>query len=111
MAGVLPFEIEMTGRLVDFGYVNVELTNDCLLGKAGTVLRGHSFHYSRVSNEFQVATNYHVPYSLSGRMENAGYRLGNMLASYVHLHFRAEPDIARTFVPPPVASRTANARA
>ena len=90
MAGVLPFEIEMTGRLVDFGYVNVELTNDCLLGKAGTVLRGHSFHYSRISNEFQVATNYHVQYSLSGRKESEGYRLGNMLASYVHLHFRSE---------------------
>ncbi len=108
MAGVLPFEIEMTGRLVDFGYVNVELTNDCLLGKAGTVLRGHSFHYSRISNEFQVATNYHVQYSLSGRMENEGYRLGNMLASYVHLHFRAEPNIARSFVQAAIASRTAN---
>jgi cobyrinic acid a,c-diamide synthase len=108
MAGVLPFEIEMTGRLVDFGYVNVELTNDCLLGKAGTVLRGHSFHYSRISNEFQVATNYHVQYSLSGRKESGGYRLGNMLASYVHLHFRSEQNIARSFVEVAIASRTAN---
>jgi cobyrinic acid a,c-diamide synthase len=108
MAGVLPFEIEMTGRLVGFGYVNVELTNDCLLGKAGTVLRGHSFHYSRISNEFQVATNYHLQYSLSGRTESEGYRLGNMLASYVHLHFRAEPTIARSFVEAAIASRTSN---
>jgi cobyrinic acid a,c-diamide synthase len=108
MAGVLPFEIEMTGRLVGFGYVNVELTNDCLLGKAGTVLRGHSFHYSRISNEFQVATNYHLQYSLSGREESEGYRLGNMLASYVHLHFRAEPTIARSFVEAAIASRTSN---
>jgi cobyrinic acid a,c-diamide synthase len=108
MAGVLPFEIEMTGRLVDFGYVNVELTNDCLLGKAGTMLRGHSFHCSRISNEFQVATNYHVQYSLSGRKESEGYRLGNMLASYVHLHFRAEPNIARSFVEAAIVSRTAN---
>ncbi|MCU1322710.1 MAG: Cobyrinic acid A,C-diamide synthase [Acidobacteriaceae bacterium] len=108
MAGVLPFEIEMTGRLVGFGYVNVELTNDCLLGKAGTVLRGHSFHYSRISNEFQAATNYRLQYSLSGREENEGYRLGNMLASYVHLHFRAEPTIARSFVEAAIASRTSN---
>jgi cobyrinic acid a,c-diamide synthase len=108
MASVLPFEIEMTSRLVGFGYVNVELTHDCLLGKAGTVLRGHSFHYSRISNEFQVATNYQVQYSLSGRKESEGYRLGNMLASYVHLHFRTEPDIARSFVQAAIASRTAN---
>jgi cobyrinic acid a,c-diamide synthase len=108
MAGVLPFEIEVTGRLVDFGYVNVELTNDCLLGKAGTVLRGHSFHYSRISNQFEVATNYHVQYSLSGRKESEGYRLSNMLASYVHLHFRSEQNIARSFVEAAIASRTAN---
>jgi len=98
----------MTGRLVGFGYVNVELTNDCLLGKAGTTIRGHSFHYSRIANESEVATNYRVQYSLSGRAENEGYRLRNVLASYVHLHFRAEPTIARSFVEAAIASRTAN---
>ncbi|MGA2251148.1 cobyrinate a,c-diamide synthase [Terracidiphilus sp.] len=108
MAGVLPFEIEMTGRLVGFGYVDVELTHDCLLGQAGTVLRGHSFHYSRISSECQVATNYRLQYSLSGRMENEGYRLGNTLASYVHLHFRTEPAIAGSFVEAAIARRTSN---
>ena len=108
MAGVLPFEIEMTGRLVSFGYVHVELTHDCLLGKAGTTIRGHSFHYSRIANESEVATNYRVQYSLSGRAENEGYRLRNVLASYVHLHFRANPTIARSFVEAAIASRTAN---
>jgi cobyrinic acid a,c-diamide synthase len=108
MAGVLPFEIEMTARLVDFGYVTVELTHDCLLGSAGTAIRGHSFHYSRVSNKSEVATNYRIQYSLSGRTECEGYRLGNVLASYVHLHFRAEPMIARHFVEAAIASRTAN---
>jgi len=72
------------------------------------VLRGHSFHYSRISNEFQVATNYHLQYSLSGRMESEGYRVGNTLASYVHLHFRTEPNIARSFVEAVIASRTSN---
>ncbi|MHB1699392.1 MAG: cobyrinate a,c-diamide synthase [Acidobacteriaceae bacterium] len=106
MAGILPFEIEMTGRLVGFGYVNVELTNDCLLGKAGAALRGHSFHYSRISNEVQVATNYRLQYSLSGYKESEGYRQGNVLASYVHLHFRTEAAIARSFVEAAIASRT-----
>ena len=108
MAGVLPFEIEMTGKLVDFGYVQVELINDCLLGKAGTMLRGHSFHYSRISNEGQVATNYHLEYSISGRHQHEGYRLGSLLASYVHLHFRTDPSIARSFVAAAAASRSSN---
>ncbi len=107
MVGVLPFEIEMTGRLVDFGYVTVELTDDCLLGRVGTVLRGHSFHYSRISNEFQAATNYQVQYSLSGRTKSEGYRLGNMLASYMHLHFRTEQNIARNFIETAITNRTA----
>jgi cobyrinic acid a,c-diamide synthase len=106
MAGVLPFEIEMTARLVDFGYVSIELVKDCLLGRAGTVMRGHSFHYSRLANQSATVTNYRVQYSLSGRIEQEGYGVGNVLASYVHLHFRAEPAIAQHFVDAAIAART-----
>lgn len=105
LAGILPFDIEMTDRLVNFGYVTVELSSDCLLGSAGAHIRGHSFHYSRISSVPNVATNYRVAYSLSGRTENEGYRLGNVLASYVHLHFRANREIARSFVDAAIAAR------
>jgi cobyrinic acid a,c-diamide synthase len=105
LAGILPFDIEMTDKLVNFGYVTVELSSDCLLGSAGGRIRGHSFHYSRISNVPSVATNYRIAYSLSGRMENEGYRLGNVLASYIHLHFRANREIARSFVDAALAAR------
>jgi len=108
LAAVLPFDIEMTGRLVNFGYVTVELSNDCLLGNAGTLIRGHSFHYSRISNDPDVVTNYRIAYSFSGRTEKEGYRLGSVLASYVHLHFRANRDIARSFVAAAIATRISN---
>lgn len=108
MAGILPFEIEMTSRLVDFGYVTVKLTNNCLVGRAGTIIRGHSFHYSRIKDQSGAKTNYHVQYSLSGRMQDEGYHVGNVLASYIHLHFRAEPEIAQSFIDAVVASRTMN---
>ncbi|HET9087040.1 MAG TPA: cobyrinate a,c-diamide synthase, partial [Acidobacteriaceae bacterium] len=107
MAGVLPLDIEMTGKLVDFGYVEVELNTDCLLGKAGTTLRGHSFHYSRISNLPEIPTDYRVQYSLSGHFENEGYRVKNVLASYIHVHFRTNPAIARSFVQAALASRSA----
>jgi cobyrinic acid a,c-diamide synthase len=98
MAGVLPLSMQMTDRLVQFGYVTVEFTEDCLLGRKGTVVRGHSFHHSRIVSQGDVATNYHVQYSMSGKEEFEGFRQGNVLASYIHLHFRANPAIAENFV-------------
>ena len=98
MAGVLCFSIEMTGKLEKFGYVTVELTRDCLLGERGMVVRGHSFHYSRIVDAPSMPTSYCLGYSLSRKQEDEGFSLGNVLASYVHLHFRAAPQIARHFV-------------
>jgi len=100
MAGVLPISSEMTGRLVKFGYVTVTVTEDCLLGTAGTEVRGHSFHCSRIrlGEETGLRTAYRVAYSLSGAGENEGFVVGNVLASYVHLHFGANPAIAGHFV-------------
>ena len=98
MAGVLPLSMQMTGKLVQFGYVTVEFTEDCLLGRKGTVVRGHSFHYSRIATQGDMGTSYHVQYSMSGKEEQEGFRRGNVLASYIHLHFRANPAVAENFV-------------
>jgi cobyrinic acid a,c-diamide synthase len=98
MANVLPLATVVTERLVRFGYVEVELTQDCLLGPCGTILRGHSFHYSRIAHKPDLATSYRVQYSLSGEQQDEGYRIGNVLASYIHLHFGAAPSAARHLV-------------
>jgi cobyrinic acid a,c-diamide synthase len=98
MARVLPLSMQMTDRLVQFGYVTVEFTESCLLGPKGTVVRGHSFHHSRIASQGNVATSYHVQYSMSGKEELEGFRRGNVLASYIHLHFRANPAVAENFV-------------
>jgi cobyrinic acid a,c-diamide synthase len=98
MAAVLPLSMQMTGKLVQFGYVTVEFTEDCLLGGKGTVVRGHSFHYSRIVSQGVMETSYHVQYSMSGKEEMEGFRRGNVLASYIHLHFRANPAVAENFV-------------
>ncbi len=105
MCGVLPFRFAMTAKLVNFGYVTVMLTRDCLLGSAGTELRGHSFHYSQRLDAEAAETCYEVTYSLSKRVEQEGFRDGNVLASYVHLHFRTAPGIAEAFVAAALAAR------
>jgi cobyrinic acid a,c-diamide synthase len=98
MLGILPLRMEMTSKLVDFGYVTVTFTQDCLLGPRGTTIRGHSFHYSRICSDCEVATSYQVGFSLSGKQQREGFTHGNVLASYVHLHFGANPVVARHFV-------------
>jgi len=98
MTGVLPLSMQMTDKLMQFGYVTVEFTEDCLLGVKGTTVRGHSFHYSCLVSRGEVATTYRVQYSMSGKEELEGFRQANVLASYVHLHLRANPTIARDLV-------------
>ncbi len=97
LLGIVPLAMEMTSQLVDFGYVTVTFTQSCLLGPAGTSIRGHSFHYSRICSSAEVATSYQVEFSLSGRQQPEGFTCGPVLASYIHLHFRANPAVARHF--------------
>jgi cobyrinic acid a,c-diamide synthase len=98
MAGVLPLSMQMTDKLVQFGYVTVEFIEDCLLGRKGTVVRGHSFHHTRIASQGNVATSYHLQYSMSGKEELEGFCQDNVLASYIHVHFRANPAVAENFV-------------
>jgi cobyrinic acid a,c-diamide synthase len=88
MAGVLPLNIEMSSRLVKFGYVKVRFNRDCILGPAETEATGHSFHYSKIESASETGMAYSLQYLRAGRREEEGYVLGNVLASYVHLHFR-----------------------
>jgi cobyrinic acid a,c-diamide synthase len=98
MAGALPLETEMTERLVRFGYVEIELLHDSLLGAGATVLRGHSFHHSRQTNTNKFPPAFRARYTLSGATADEGYSSGNIFASYIHLHFRGFPAIAERFV-------------
>jgi cobyrinic acid a,c-diamide synthase len=98
MAGVLPLVIEMTEFLVHFGYADVEFTHDCLLGKKGTQVRGHSFHCSRIVAHESVRYVYRVHYSLSDKTELEGMTRGRVLGSYVHLHFRSNPSVVSSFL-------------
>ena len=98
MAGVLPLETEMTEKLIRFGYVEIELLRDSLLGARGTVLRGHSFHHSQCASTREVPPAFRAQYTLSGMKDDEGYSGGNIFASYIHLHFRGVPEIAERFV-------------
>ncbi len=99
MAGVFPFTVRMLPRLKALGYREVTLAAAGLLGPAGTKARGHEFHYSEMVGEPARGAPPlppHVPQRWRGR----GGRLlrHNVLASYVHLHFGSNPEVARNLV-------------
>jgi cobyrinic acid a,c-diamide synthase len=99
MAGVLPFGVRMLPRLKALGYREVTLTADGLLGPAGTRARGHEFHYSEIISEPAALPRlYQLTPRRGGQPSSEGYSVRQVLASYVHLHFGSNPEVARHFV-------------
>jgi cobyrinic acid a,c-diamide synthase len=87
MAGILRGTAVMHERLQAIGYVDVETTAPTLFGPPGTRLRGHQFRWS----------------TLEGAEPNAyrdlpAYATGDVLASYVHVHWASNPAAAESFV-------------
>lgn len=99
MAGFFPFRAVMGKRLSSLGYRRVVTRAATPLGPAGTVLRGHEFHYSSLTDD---AGDVPAVYALSGRRGDLhtreGFFLGQTLGSYVHLHFGSDPEAAGRFV-------------
>src|SRR5207244_4705684 len=93
MVGIVPARIEMTERLVDFGYCEIRTNSDSILGPRGTTARGHQFHYSRSTGS---GNGYSVK---QGQREySEGFIFPNGIASYIHLHLLSNPDLARTIL-------------
>jgi cobyrinic acid a,c-diamide synthase len=99
MAGVFPFSVQMLPRLKSLGYREVTLTAPGLLGPEGTRVRGHEFHYSEIVGEpIGVPRLYRLTPRRGGAAVSEGYRENRVLASYVHLHFGSNPEVARHLV-------------
>jgi cobyrinic acid a,c-diamide synthase len=95
MAGVLPCRSSMRGTRLALGYRTVRALDDNPLMRAGEPVRGHEFHLSALKGPTPCAAAYEV-LEEPGRRE--GFRLHNVLASYVHLHFAAKKSLAPAFV-------------
>ncbi len=84
MAGLLPGRSVMAGRLMGLGIQSLTLP-------AG-ILRGHTFHHSRLETEQAPVTH-----TRRQRFDSAGeavYRAGSLCASYFHSYFPSCPEAA-----------------
>jgi cobyrinic acid a,c-diamide synthase len=84
MAGLLGVATSFAKRRMTLGYREARLAADCALGPAGTVLRGHEFHYATIANPgsdepFAIVTDaYGAPPA------PAGARRGGVTGSFFH---------------------------
>lgn len=92
MAGVVDAVGHLTDRRV-LGYRSARTVTATPLGPAGTVLRGHEFHYSATDPPGSALR-------LVGRHGHnvSGFATRRLLASYLHVHLAAAPALAETFV-------------
>ena len=95
MTGIVPGQSTLVGRRLTLGYREVRARRDTPLARAGQTLRGHEFHWSVCEPPTDGVAAYDV---LGDAPRVEGYTAGNVLASYVHLHFGSDPGLAPRFV-------------
>jgi len=98
MIGLLPGHSRMTTRLT-LGYRLAQAADDSWLLAAGEVVRGHEFHYSVWEDrpDDLPPAYYLLPPDAQGEPCPEGAHVGNLWASYVHLHFWSKPDLIESF--------------
>jgi len=95
MCGVLPARASMTGRLT-LGYREAVAATPTPWLAAGTRLRGHEFHYSKVETlDARAAPAWQL--TAAGRQRPEGVARGGIQAGYLHVHWAAHPEIAHAF--------------
>ena len=87
----------MTGRRQALGYVEAVARRGSLLLESGQRVRGHEFHWSAVEWQDERLA-YDCYSSREAGASYDGFTAGNLLASYVHLHFAGNTAAATRFI-------------
>ncbi|WP_218028171.1 cobyrinate a,c-diamide synthase [Streptomyces fragilis] len=91
MAGVVPAQAAMTGRLT-LRYPHAASPGDTLLTRAGERVTGHEFHRTRTAPGACATT---PAWEIEGRAE--GFASPTLHASYLHVHWAGHPRLAQRF--------------
>ena len=94
MAGVLPAECKDTGKLVRFGYVEIEEKEAGWL-PAGTRIRGHEFHYYDSSDNGMDCV---AQKPVTGRNWPCIHSTPEHWWGYPHLYYPSNPEFVYHFV-------------
>jgi cobyrinic acid a,c-diamide synthase len=102
MGGLIPGFARMSGKLAALGYRYATALRTNLLVASGESLRGHEFRYSSWVRD-NGAANDTMAWAVKGTRgevpnDGVGYTRGNLLASYLHVHFGQRRELAERFV-------------
>ncbi len=94
--GTVPAWTTMDGTRSRIAYVAGLIGHASALGPAGTSMRGHVFHRSALDRPLPTeACAFHLTEPTAAA---EGYACGNLVTSYVHLHFGAVPELAANWL-------------
>lgn len=106
MAGVLPLDIEVRHHTSRDAYRDLRVAEDCLMGPAGTRLRGHEYHAVPAGPDSGRLRPAYTMRDPSGHPVGCeGWAAPGLVASLVHIHFGQEAGLARRLVAGLRASR------
>jgi cobyrinic acid a,c-diamide synthase len=89
MAGLLPVETSFAERRLHLGYRRAALAAATPLGAAGTVWRGHEFHYASILSEGPGEALFEAWDAEGTPLGRLGRRAGPVFGSFFHLIDRA----------------------
>lgn len=95
MVGLTPVRSTLAGTRLTLGYRTATSLRDGPLGPAGTVIRAHEFHLSTSTPPDVDSACWRVEGSPATA---GGFAHRGTWSSYLHLHFGAQPELARNFV-------------
>jgi cobyrinic acid a,c-diamide synthase len=99
MSAILPVDIEVSALPQGHGYVEMIVTHSNAFFSEGTILRGHEFHYSRIVPQEEMPQMACAVRRGTGAYDKRdGLILGNIWASYTHLHAVSSPEWATVMV-------------
>lgn len=104
MAGVLPVRFTMNKKPHAHGYTELSVSGKNPFYSTRSVLKGHEFHYSEVTNPEDLEANKDISFAFSmkrgkgivGKKEGITYK--NVLATYNHTHAMGTPGWAEGMI-------------
>ncbi len=99
MVGSLPIQVEQMQRPQGHGYVSARIDKENPFLEKGTELRGHEFHYSRLSGGVgEIPTAIELSRGAGVGEGRDGIQVGSIMATYTHLHALGTPEWATGLV-------------